>query len=88
MKRSHVSWSNFTDKVEGPCVVCGKDVQYVIPADRPDPAILFHATCDPMGALRERLKTATPPLLPAEFTVHGGKPSAATAAAGSTETKS
>jgi len=70
MKRSHVSWSNFTDQVEGPCVVCGQEVQYVIPADRPDPAILYHATCDPIKALRERLKTAAPQPLAGNQTIH------------------
>src|SRR5438105_11642741 len=83
MIRRHVSWSNFTDLVEGPCVVCGKEVQYVIPADRPSPVLLYHATCDPMGALRERLKTATPPPLPADQTIRfkSGHPTAPPAAA-------
>ncbi len=70
MKRSHVSWSNLTDQVEGPCVVCGQEVHYVIPSDRPDPAILYHATCDPTPVIRERLKTQTPPPpLPANQTI-------------------
>lgn len=69
MKRGHVSWSNFTDYIEGPCAVCGVEVRFVIPADRPDPSLLYHATCDVMGALREHLKTATPPPLPIEYTV-------------------
>jgi hypothetical protein len=69
MKRTHVSWSNFTDRVEGPCVVCGQPVSYVIPADRPDPALLYHATCDPIAVLRARLKTFTPPPLPASQTI-------------------
>ncbi len=74
MKRAHVSWSNATDKVEGPCVVCGQEVQYLIPSDRPDPAILYHATCDPIAAIRERLKTipALPPL-PISYTIHRAK---------------
>jgi hypothetical protein len=69
MKRERVSWSNFTDRIEGPCVVCGAEVHYLLPSDRSDPALLFHATCDPMGALRERLKSASPPALPASYTV-------------------
>lgn len=69
MKRSRVSWSNFTDYVEGPCVVCGGEVHYVIPSDRPNPALLYHSTCDPMPALREKLKAATPPPLPPEETI-------------------
>ena len=69
VKRSRVSWSNFTDVVEGPCVVCGVNVRYVIPSDRPTPAILFHPTCDVMPVLRERLKAATPPPLPPDDTI-------------------
>ena len=61
MKRSHVSWSNFTDRVEGACVVCGKDVDFVLPADRPSPVLLYHATCNPIQALRTSLKASTPP---------------------------
>ena len=61
MKRTTIPWSDATDLIEGPCVVCGKEVRYVIPADRPDPALLYHATCDVMPLLRERLKTAPPP---------------------------
>ncbi len=69
MKRTRASWSNFTDTIEGPCVVCGADVQFVIPNDRPNPALLFHPTCDVMPALREKLKAATPPPLPPEQTI-------------------
>jgi len=69
MKRGHVSWSNFTDYIEGPCVVCGVEVHFVIPADRPSPSLLYHATCEVMPVLREHLKTATPPPLPVEYTV-------------------
>jgi len=50
-------------------VVCGVDVQYLLPKDRPDPALLFHPTCDVMPALREKLKAATPPPLPPEQTI-------------------
>jgi hypothetical protein len=70
MKRTTSDYSNFTDIVEGPCVVCGKPVRYVIPHDRADPAFINHSTCDIMPALRERLKTATPPKLPGAFTIH------------------
>jgi hypothetical protein len=45
------------------------NVRYVIPDDRPDPAILFHPTCDVMPVLREKLKAATPPPLPPEDTI-------------------
>jgi len=69
MKRSKVSWSNFTDTIEGPCVVCGVSVHFVIPSDRPSPALLFHPTCDVMPALREKLKAATPPPLPPSDTI-------------------
>lgn len=69
MKRTKVSWSNFTDKIEGPCVVCGAEVYFLIPNDRPSPALLFHPTCDVMPALREKLKAATPPPLPPEETI-------------------
>ena len=69
MKRSHVSWSNFTDKVEGPCIVCGVEMYFVLPNDRPDPAFLCHPTCDIMPALREKLKAATPPPLPPGDTI-------------------
>ncbi len=72
MKRGHVSWSNFTDYIEGPCIVCGVEVRFVIPADRKDPAMLYHATCDIMGALRERLKSANPPPLPPEYIIVKG----------------
>ena len=69
MKRTQVNWSNGVDLVEGPCAVCQKEVQYVIPSDRPDPAILYHATCDVMPLLREQLKKATPPPLPSEYVI-------------------
>jgi len=69
MTRKTSDYSNFVDVVEGPCVVCGKPVQYVIPHDRPDPAFINHSTCDVMPALRERLKSATPPKLAGEFTL-------------------
>jgi len=69
MKRTRASWSNFTDVIEGPCVVCGVQVQYVIPNDRPDPALLYHPTCDVMPILRERLKSATPPAMAADQTI-------------------
>lgn len=69
MKRSHSSWSNFTDMVTGPCIVCNVEVKFLIPADRPDPTILFHPTCDVMPALREKLKAATPPPLPPSETI-------------------
>ena len=49
--------------------VCGVDVRYVIPNDRPDPALLFHPTCDVMPVLREKLKAATPPPLPSDQTI-------------------
>ena len=81
MKRAKVSWSNSVDQIEGPCAVCQKDVQYVIPADRPDPAFLYHATCDVMPLLREQLKKATPPLMPAEYVISKPKPSAVAAPA-------
>jgi len=76
MKRYRASWSNFNDYIEGPCVVCGQEVRYVIPSDRPDPAFLYHATCDVMPALREKLKTVTVPPLPPEYTVSKAKPAA------------
>lgn len=69
MKRYHTSWSNFTDIIEGPCVVCNVEVRFLIPADRPSPSILFHPTCDVMPALREKLKAATPPPLPPSDTI-------------------
>jgi hypothetical protein len=74
MKRTRVSWSDAVDQIEGPCVVCGKDVQYLMPVDRPDPALLFHSTCDVMPVLREKLKTATPPLMPEQNIVVKPKP--------------
>ncbi len=70
MKRTHSSWSNSTDIVEGPCVVCQQPVRYVIPFDRPDPVLLAHPTCDVMPALREKLRSVNPPVLPGEFTLH------------------
>src|SRR5438045_1925088 len=76
MKRSRVSWSNAVDLVEGPCAVCGKEVQYLIPSDRPDPAMLYHATCDMMPLLREQLKKASPPRLAPEYTVRKPTPAA------------
>ena len=69
MKRTRATWSNFTDTIEGPCVVCGVEVRFVIPNDRPDPALLYHPTCDVMPLLRERLKTVTPPPLPPDQTI-------------------
>jgi hypothetical protein len=69
MKRTRVSWSNMVDQIEGPCVVCGQQVYFVLPADRPDPAILFHPTCDVMPKLREQLKSAKPPVLPPEYVI-------------------
>jgi hypothetical protein len=79
MKRGHVSWSNFTDFVEGPCVVCGNEVRFVLPADRPDPALLYHATCDPMPVLRQQLKSLSVPALPSEYTVRKSNGAAASA---------
>jgi hypothetical protein len=64
MKRSKVSWSESVDLIEGPCAVCGKEVRFVVPFDRPDPKLLYHSTCDMMPLIREQLKTATPPLMP------------------------
>lgn len=69
MKRGHVSWSNFTDYVEGPCVVCGVEVRFVIPSDKPSPSLLYHPTCDMMPAIREQLKSAKPPALPPEYVI-------------------
>lgn len=71
MMRRHTSWSNFVDDVEGPCVVCGGTVRFVLPSDRPDPALLYHSTCDPIQQIRERLKTIHPPPLAPEFTIKG-----------------
>lgn len=73
IKRTHVTWSNWTDLIEGPCAVCGKEVRYLIPDDRPTPAVLFHSTCNIMPILREKLKTATPALLPSAYTIKGSK---------------
>jgi hypothetical protein len=50
-------------------VICGQTVRFVIPADRQDPALLYHATCDPTPVLRKRLKEIHVPLLPPEYTV-------------------
>ena len=69
MNRTRASWSNFTDVIEGPCAVCGVLVRYVIPNDRPDPAFLYHPTCDVMPILREKLKAATSPPLPSDQTI-------------------
>jgi hypothetical protein len=77
MKRSKVSWSNDVDEVEGPCAVCGKEVRFVIPSDRPDPSLLYHSTCDMMPLIREQLKTAHPPLMPAQNIIQKVRPAAA-----------
>ena len=70
IQRSKVSWSNAVDLIEGPCVVCGKEVRFVVPDDRPNPALLYHSTCDMMPAIRQQLKTvAPPPPLPAEYVI-------------------
>jgi hypothetical protein len=69
MDRKRVSWSNFTDEIKGPCVVCGVEVHFVIPNDRPSPALLFHPTCDVMPILREKLKASTPPPMPPSETI-------------------
>jgi len=69
MKRTSSSWSNATDIVEGPCVVCQQPVKFVLPFDRKDPAFLAHPTCDVMPLLREKLKSVNPPVLPGEFTL-------------------
>jgi hypothetical protein len=65
MKRTQVSWSTDVDQIEGPCVVCGKEVVFLVPSDRPDPTLLYHSTCDMMPKVREHLKNAAPPLMPA-----------------------
>lgn len=80
MKRSKVSWSNDVDEISGPCVVCGKEVHFVLPSDRPSPSLLYHPTCDMMPAIREQLKKANPPPLPVEYTVPKAKPAPAAAA--------
>jgi hypothetical protein len=49
------------------------EVRYVIPADRPDPAILYHSTCNVMPKLRELLQKAAPPPLAPEYTIKGAK---------------
>jgi hypothetical protein len=75
MTRGHVSWSNFTDFIEGPCIICGNEVRYLLPADRPTPALLYHATCDPTPVLRQQLKAGPPPpLLPDAYTLKRQKP--------------
>ncbi len=68
MKREKTSWSNLADVVVGPCAVCGQEVRYVIPSDRPDPAFLNHSTCDILPLLRVKIKTANPPPLPGQQT--------------------
>lgn len=93
MKRTKVAWSNGVDQVEGPCVVCGKEVRFVIPDDRPDPALLYHSTCDMMPVLREQLKKAAPPRLPDEYVIPrkaapAPKPAVAPAAAAPTSATS
>lgn len=70
MTRARSSWSNFVDVVEGPCAVCGKPVRFVIPRDRPDPAVLNHSTCDIMPVLRTKIKSAGAPRLPGAFTLN------------------
>src|SRR5258708_2398789 len=69
MKRTKVTWSNDVDRIEGPCVVCGKEVVFVIPSDRPNQSLLYHATCDMMPKIREQLKKATPPRLSSEYVI-------------------
>mgnify|MGYP001614916029 CR=1 FL=1 len=81
MKRSKVDWSNAVDVIEGPCVVCGKEVRFLVPDDRKDPVLLYHSTCDMMPQIREHLKTAHPPLMPAEHVISKPKPAAAPVAA-------
>lgn len=82
MKRTRVTWSNDVDQIEGPCIVCGKEVRFVIPSDRPDPSLLYHSTCDMMPMIREHLKTATPPpLMPSEYVISKPKPVAPAAVA-------
>ena len=73
MKRIAVSWSNSVDEVTGPCVVCGGEIHLVLGVGTPSPALLYHATCDPISALRANLKSVAPPLLPPEFTIHHKK---------------
>jgi hypothetical protein len=75
MKRSRSDYSNFVDVIEGPCVVCGKEVRFVIPADRPDPVLLYHPTCEMMPKIREHLQTVPPPpLMPAKNVIVKAKP--------------
>jgi hypothetical protein len=75
MKRSKVSWSEAVDLIEGPCAVCGKDVRYLVPSDRPNPVLLYHSTCDMMPLIREKLKTAAPPpLMPAQHVISKPRP--------------
>lgn len=73
MNRKPVSWSLEVSEVEGPCVVCGGNVHYFVGINTPTPAMLYHATCDPTPILRANLKTANPPLLPPEYTIHHKK---------------
>ena len=73
MKRTPVSWSSVVEEVVGPCVVCGVEIRYVLAGGAPTPALLHHATCDPISVLRVNLKSANPPLLPPEFTIHQKK---------------
>ena len=73
MTRTPASWSPFVDLVEGPCVVCAQTVRFVIPKDRSDPALIHHATCNPMTILRSQLKDVKPPPLPDDQTIKGQK---------------
>jgi hypothetical protein len=76
-RRDRVSWSRYAETIEGPCVVCGGQVNFVIPADRPSPAILYHSTCDVTPALRTKLKALEPSKpLPPEMTIRRAPPAA------------
>jgi hypothetical protein len=86
LTRTKVDWSNSTDLIVGPCAVCGKEVRFVIPDDRPSPSILYHSTCDVMPLLREQLKKASPPLMPAEHVISKPKPATPPPAAAATPT--
>ena len=78
MKRTRSDYSNFVDVIEGPCVVCGKDVRFVVPADRPNPVLLYHPTCEMTPKIREHLKTVPPPpLMPAKNVIVKVKPAPA-----------